>query len=160
MRRVFRYTVTLVALQAVFGAIAFLLADLRLPSILVGLLFFGLVWAAGRAFATEGGGWAGAAAAGLFWQMPGLQGSLRYLSDTLGWTAYDGITDLQDFAMESWHTVLLPQLAALPRGLVDGYYARYYIGLVLLSPCLVAAFTLAATFRRRQLSYGEKVIWE
>lgn len=165
-----RYTLsfvwTLVALQLVFGGLVFLLADLVWLALPATMLFLGLVWVAGRSFAQEPSGLrrplgvllrvtdrrslTGAILTASIWQLPGLQGSLRFLTDTLGWTNYDGMTDLQDFAMETWHTALLPILAAVPVGLVDGYYARYYILLVVASPVLIACFVVAAaTVRRR-----------
>jgi hypothetical protein len=46
-----------------------------------------------------------------------------------------------------WHTVALPLLSAIPPGVVGGYYARYYIALVWLSPCLILMLTAAALLR-------------
>ncbi len=148
MRTMFRYLGTLFALQAVFSMIVFLLSDFRWLAMAFSLLFLGVVFKAGRSFADDlRGKYPGALAlaVGLVWQLPGLQGTLRFISDTIGITQYDGVTDLMDFAMETWHTVLLPLLAAIPKGLVDGYYARYYIALVAGSPALILLFTLAAT---------------
>lgn len=154
--RSLRYLGTLYAVQAVFGGIVFLLADFTWLSYLPALAFLVMVWLAGRAFAAEGGRWPGALLIGLLWQVPGLQGTLRFVSDRTGWTSYDGVTDLQDFAMETWHTVLLPLLSAIPRGLVEGYYARYYIALVAVSPLLILAFTLAAAAPRANYLIGKR----
>lgn len=151
LRYSLRYAGMLFGLQAVFGALVFLLSDWFWLALPVTLLFCGLVWAAGRSFTAGAPGphraaaWLTATAA----QLPGLQGSLRFLTDRWGPSEYDGITDLQDFAMQTWHTVLLPLLTAIPVGLVEGYYARYYIALLLLSPLLVMLFAAAALWSRR-----------
>lgn len=143
-KQVLRYTGTLYALQAVFGGIVFLLSDFRWIALTFSLIFLGLVLRAGSSFAADGGGPAGAVLTGLLWQVPGLQGTLRFISDRIGWTQYDGTTDLMDFAMETWHTVVLPQVGSIPPGLVDQYFARYYIALVAGSPLLALLFTLGA----------------
>lgn len=152
IRQMLRYLGTLFALQAVFGGIVFFLSDVRVLALAGSVAFLALVWVAGRGLADDldqrPGPVAGAAfLTGLLWQIPGYQGSLRFASDTIGWSEYDGITDLQDFAMETWHTVLLPLLAAIPPGLVDNYYARYYIWLVLGAPLLTLLFVAAAMSR-------------
>lgn len=152
IRQMLRYLGTLFALQAVFGGIVFFLSDVRVLALAGAIAFLALVWLAGRSFAADldRRPWPVAGAAlltGFLWQLPGYQGSLRFVTDTVGWTAYDGITDLQDFAMETWHTVLLPLLAAIPPGLVDNYYARYYIWLVLGAPLLTLCFAAAAVSR-------------
>ncbi|HEY3366051.1 MAG TPA: hypothetical protein VGK74_13420 [Symbiobacteriaceae bacterium] len=157
MRKLLQAVVALVLLQVVMGGITFLAADYRPVAVLVGLGFLALVWVAGRGFgrdadpgpgrtAQHGPGRTAAQAllAGLLWQLPGLQGSIRFATDQVGWTAYDGITDLQDFLMETWHTVLMPLLGVLPAGQVAHYYARYYILLVAVSPFLVLLFACAA----------------
>jgi hypothetical protein len=165
IRYTLRFVGTLVALQLVFGGLVFLLSDLVWLALPATILFLGLVWVAGRTFVQGPSelrrplgalsrvnarpSLTGAIVTALIWQLPGLQGSLRFLTDTRGWTAYDGITDLQDFAMETWHTALLPILTAVPVGLGDGYYARYYILLVAASPALVASFVIAAATARR-----------
>jgi hypothetical protein len=138
-----KHVSTLIGLQLVLGAIAFLLSDYPWASRLVSVLFLVLIGLTLRSFATgwawrhRWGAWMAALMVGLVWQLPGLQGSVRYLTDTLGWTTYNGVTDLQDFAMETWHTIFLPLLALVPSGQVHGYYARYYMGLIYLSPLLV-----------------------
>jgi hypothetical protein len=151
-RQTLRLIGTLLALQFVLGGVAFFLADYRWIAAVVGLAFLVLVALTGWSFAGEvdQSRWRTTLMvllAGMIWQLPGLQGTVRYLSDTAGWTAYDGITDLQDFLMESWHTVALPLLSAIPPGVVGGYYARYYIALVWLSPCLILMLTAAALLR-------------
>lgn len=152
IRQTVRLIGTLVGLQFVLGGVAFLLAEYRWLAMAVGLAFLALVALAGWSFAGEAdqGRWPSMLTvllAGLIWQLPGLQGTVRYLSDTAGWTAYDGITDLQDFLMESWHTVSMPLLSVMPAGVVSGYYARYYIALVWLSPLLILLLTAAALIR-------------
>lgn len=152
IRPIVRLIGTLVALQFVLGGAAFLLADYRWIAIAVGLAFVALVALAGWSFAGEAdqSRWRSMLTvllAGLIWQLPGLQGTLRYLSDTAGWTEYDGITDLQDFLMESWHTVAMPLLSVIPAGVVSGYYARYYVALVWLSPLLILLLIAAALIR-------------
>lgn len=155
MTMLLRYAVTLFALQVLFNGVVFLISDYQAVALLASLPFFALVWAAGRALAREGASRhpittaACAAAAALIWQLPGLQGTVRFLSDMVGWTQYDGITDLQDFAMQTWHTVALPLLAAIPPGQVGGYYARYYFGLLAASPLLVLLFVSAAATGQR-----------
>lgn len=161
IRQVLRYLGTLLALQAVFGGIVFFLSDVRVLALAGSAAFLALVWVAGRGFADDldrrPGAVAGAAVVtGLLWQIPGYQGSLRFVTDTIGWSNYDGITDLQDFAMETWHTVLLPLLAALPPGVVDNYYARYYIVLVLGAPLLTLLFVAAALSRYQINNLREK----
>lgn len=160
MTTLLRYTGLLVALQAVFSGIVFLLSDVGWLAILISMGFLVLLWLAGRSYAAEGGRWSGAMAAGLLAQLPGLQGTLRSFSDMIGWTSYDGVTDLQDFAMETWHTVLMPLLSTMPTGQVGGYYARYYIALLAASPLLVLLFSLAASPLRVNLPLGEKGIWK
>lgn len=143
-----RYLGTLFALQAVFGMLVFLLSDYRWVATIVSITFLGLIFMAGRSFGEDLLGRAPVALApivGLVWQLPGLQGTVGSVSDMIGFTTYNGITDLMDFGMETWHTVLLPILAAIQSGQVDGYYARYYIALLALSPMLVLLFTLGAT---------------
>lgn len=160
MRRTLRYTGLLFALQAVFSGIVFMLSDIGWLALPVSMVYLALVWVAGRSYAAEGGGWQGAFLAGLLSQLSGLQGTVRSLSDMVGWTAYDGVTDLQDFAMETWHTVVLPLLASIPTGQVGGYYARYYIALLAASPLLIILFSLAASPLRVNLPAREKGIWK
>jgi hypothetical protein len=154
-----RHLSTLIGLQVVLGAIAFLLADYRWAAGLVSLLFLVLIGLTWRSFATgwawrhRWGAWMVAMLVGLVWQLPGLQGSVRYFTDTVGWTSYDGVTDLQDFAMETWHTIFLPLLALIPPGQVHRYYARYYMGLIYLSPVLVLLLlttTILLSSRRKR----------
>lgn len=149
MRMILRYAGVLFALEAVASGLTFLLSDFGWVAALVAPAFLYMLWRAGASFAADWGGSRGstalaAAAAGLLAQVPGLQGSLRFLSDTIGWSQYDGITDLQDFAMETFHTVFLPLLSALPVWRVAGYYAPYYIGIALASPLIVLILTGAA----------------
>lgn len=160
MRRILRYAGLLLALQAVFSGLVFLLSDIGWLALLVSLTYLALLWTAGRSYATDGGGWLGALLAGLLSQLPGLQGTARSLSDMIGWTAYDGVTDLQDFAMETWHTVVMPLLSSIPTGQVGGYYARYYIALLAASPLLISLFSLAASPLRVNLPGREKGIWK
>lgn len=159
-KRMLRYLGTLFALQVIFSMIVFLISDYRWLAVAGSLIFLGLVWKAGRSFGAETTGqWPPALAliVGLVWQIPGLQGSTGSLSDMLGFTDYNGITDLMDFGMETWHTAVLPLVAALPPGRVDGYYARYYIALLAMSPSLVLLFTLAATPWRLNYLQGKRL---
>lgn len=149
LRQCLRTLALLFGLQAVLGGIVFLLADFRWLALPIGMAFLVLVWITGVSLG-RGLDLPRPAALGislilgLTWQIPGLQGTLRSFSDMRGWTAYDGVTDLQDFAMQTWHTVMLPVLASIPPGAVGGFYARYYIALLCLSPLLITLFTLAA----------------
>lgn len=153
MRQVLRYALLLFALEAVASGLAFLLSDWAWLAVLVAPAFLWLVWMAGASFAAErdrpGAPWLGALAAALA-QWPGLQGSVRFLTDTTGLTEYDGVTDLQDFLMQTWHTVFLPLLALLPNWRADGYYALYYVGVVVASPLLVVLFAAAAWMKQRR----------
>lgn len=159
MRIILRYAAMLFALEAVFSGLTFLLTDFGWIAAVVAPLFLYTVWKAGASFAAE---WdrscrstaLAAAAVGVLSQAPGLQGSVRFLTDTVGWTQYDGITDLQDFAMETWHTVFLPLLSALPVWRVAGYYAPYYIGVVLASPLLILLVSTSAAMRKAQARRG------
>lgn len=154
MRHILRYSALLIAMEIVFSGIAFLLADWPWLAVLPAPAFIALVWVAGASFAADwerprGSTAVAAALIGLVWQLPGLQGSIRFLTDEVGWTAYDGITDLQDFAMQTWHTVFLTVFSHVG-GQVGGYYAVYYIGLVLASPLLILLFIGAALWKWRR----------
>lgn len=154
MRHILRYIALLIAMEIVFSGIAFLLADWPWLAVLPAPALIALVWLAGSNFAADWDRprWSTAAAAtliGLVWQVPGLQGSIRFLTDTVGWTEYDGVTDLQDFLMQTWHTVFLTVFSHVG-GQVDGYYAVYYIGLVLASPVLILLFLSAALWKLRR----------
>jgi len=145
-----RYLGTLYALQVVFSGIVFLLADYIWLSIPLGIGFLIMVGLTGRGLALETSHVRRrylipmALVVGSLWQLPGLQGTIRYVTDRMGVTAYDGVTDLQDFAMETWHTAVLPLLGQIPTGLIHGYYARYYIALVAMSPLLVLVFCFSS----------------
>lgn len=159
VRQVFRYALTLFGLQAVFGGIAFLLLDYWWLSAAVSLVFVWLLFVTGRAFAAEAARlspWLHALAALLISavsQLPGLAGTYNWLREEFFHTTpYDAVSDLLDFGMETWHTVLLPLITAVPKGLVAGDFylsvSWYYVTLVATSPMLILLFTLAATVRR------------
>jgi len=42
--------------------------------------------------------------------------------------------------MQTWHTAMLPLVGQISPGLISGYYARYYIALVAMSPLLIVLF--------------------
>ncbi|HYF91614.1 MAG TPA: hypothetical protein VD969_05180 [Symbiobacteriaceae bacterium] len=154
MRLIMRYVGLLAAMEVVFSGIAFLLSDWPWLAALAAPVFVVLVWLTGVALAADRGCSRRATALtaafiATIWQLPGLQGSIRFLSDTAGWTEYDGVTDLQDFLMQTWHTVFLPVLAHIG-GRAGGYYAAYYVGLVLASPLLILLFVCAALWKMRR----------
>jgi hypothetical protein len=151
---------SLFALQLLFSAIVFLVSSWQLPALVLGLGFLYLITRVARQFGaqvrkTEGHrARAWAFFTGLIWQLPGLQGSVRFVTDQIGWTSYDGMTDLQDFGMETWHTVLLPLAAQIPSGWTVGIYAPYYLALLLASPLLVVLLTTAAGAPARLYATG------
>lgn len=161
IRQLFRYTGTLIGLQLVTSGLAYALIEIPWLSIPLSLGFLALVWIAGRSLPADLDGdryaptpgrravHAGIALViGLVWQLPGLLAPVRFLREELGLAEYDGLSDLYDFACESWHLNLMPLLAAIPAGTVDGYHARYYFGLLASSPLLILLFLAAVLWPR------------
>lgn len=163
LRQIIRYVGSLYALQIVLAGLVFLLVDIRWLSILVGLLFLVLVGVAGRSLAGDLDGdrrpltfgrrtahGLTALVIGLLWQVPGLLATVRFVQEEMGLVEYDGLSDLMDFLAETWHMALMPLLAAIPPGSVDGYHARYYFALLATSPALILLLVVASlTVRRR-----------
>lgn len=163
IRQLLRYVGTLIGLQIVSSGLAYALIDIPWLSIPLALGFLALVWVAGRSLPADLDGdrhpltvgrravHAGLALViGLLWQFPGLLAPVRFLREELGLALYDGTSDLYDFACESWHLNLMPLLAAIPAGTVDGYHARYYIGLLSASPLLILLFLVAVLWPRQR----------
>lgn len=154
-RLILRYVAVLWGLQVTLGMLAHILFDWRAVSLAVTGAYLALgAWAA-LALAAETAGrphWQRAAAAlstAALWQLPMLLGSLNLWGEVRGWTPYNANSDLLDFAMESWGTVLMPALAQLPPGshAVLGY-AWYYVALAGAGPALALAFALVAAWPR------------
>lgn len=170
-----RYGGSLWLLQAVAGALIHLAFDWIALALALTALYLGLAAAAavdlGRAYARPGGArrLLTPLAVAVWWQLPALPGSINLLREQLGWTAYDGVSDLLDFAMQTWNTALMPALALLPArsGIAAAYgteLAGYYVGLAAAPPLLVAGFvTLSARAGRgegrlRQGAPGEPTL--
>lgn len=158
-----RYLGTLYGLQIVMSGLAYMVFDLWWLSMPIGLAFLALVWMAGRSLPADLDGdryghlrarWPlhglVALLVGSAWQVPGLLATVRFVREQLGVAEYDGVSDLLDFLCESWHMALLPLLAAIPAGTVDGYHARYYIALLAASPVLVLLLTAASVTAPRR----------
>lgn len=166
MRQILRYVGTLWGLQIVTSGFAHLIFDLRWLSIPLAVGFLVLVWIAGRSFPGDLYGrrpgprrrlWIHGPAAllvGVLWQFPGLLAPIRFVQEEMGVAPYDGISDLYDFICETWHLNIMPLLAAIPPGTVDGYHARYYVGLLAASPALILLFLIAALWPQGRPRWG------
>lgn len=139
----------LLALEACLGAAVHLVVDHGTVALVLALAYLALCLGAARALATQVPAaalrLAAAALAGALWQAPGLAGTLNRLAEVAGWKAYDGASDLFDFAMQTAHTVLMPVLVRIPD---HGEWAGYYRGLVWTSPVLWLALVVVALPRR------------
>lgn len=157
-----RYMGALYGLQVVMSGLAFMLFDYYFLSIPVGLAFLALVVMAGRSLPgdLDGDRYAPslgrrlfhgllALVIGLLWQLPGLLAPVRFVREQVGVAEYDGISDLFDFACETWHLALMPIYSQIPPGTVDGYHATYYIALLSSSPALILLFLGAVLWPRR-----------
>lgn len=151
-----RYVGSLWLLQAMAGALALFLFDLRVVAVSCSLLFVALALGTARSLRRESSkigreGVLGVAlAVGLLWQLPGLLGTINQVRETLGLTEYDGNSDLLDFAMQTWQMALMPVLAYFP-GRGSEHLAGYYIGLTVGPLVLAISYTLVAAlpFRTR-----------
>lgn len=153
---VLRHTVLLWGLQVLCGTLAQLLYGLTVPAALVTVLYAVLAgWVAlEMARAHQSQPWhrraAGALLTASLWQLPALAGSMGWVGEAMGWAVYGATSDLLDFAMQSWSTVLMPLLAVLPVGRDPVFgLAWYYHGLVWGGPVLVLSFVVTAAWPRR-----------
>lgn len=161
-----RYTGVLFGLQVVMSGLAYMVFDYYFLSIPLSLFFLGLVIMAGRSFGPDldGDRFAPslgrrvvngmlALVIGLVWQLPGLLATVRFVRENLGLAEYDGVSDLYDFACESWHMILMPIYTQFPSLTVDGYHAIYYIALLASSPVLILLLMVAVLWPRRRRAF-------
>lgn len=161
-----RYTAVLYGLQIVMSGLAYMVFDWYWLSIPLSFCFLGLVWMAGRSLPVDLDGdrftptlerrvahGLVALVIGIAWQAPGLLAPVRFIRENLGLAQYDGVSDLYDFACESWHMILMPVYTRIPPGTVDGYHAIYYIALLASSAALILLFLVAVIWPRRRRSF-------
>lgn len=143
----------LLLLQVVAGFGASILYEWTAAAVLVSLAYLVLAWRLGRALADAlPRRWlarAGALGIAVLWQVPALLGSINLFRELMGWTPYDGNSDLLDFAMETWQIALAPLLSLLPQDVRWWGFSPFYLGLCASAPVLVAGFTVAALWPTR-----------
>lgn len=169
LRLTLRYTGALWLLQIVAAALVHMAFDWTLPAVLLTLAYLGLAGAAALGLRREAAGLprgrrvAAALAPALLWQLPGLAGSLNQVREQWGLTPYDGMSDLLDFAMQTWQTPLMPLLSLLPvqSGVPDVFGVQligYYVGLVAAAPLLVLGFAAAGAWPNPRPAAAEPAV--
>lgn len=144
----------LILLQAVLGVPVFLFFDRTWLARALAVGYLLLVSCLGVMLGWEARTWptpralAGAAVVAVLWQGPALVGTGMAARLYWGFDAYTSANDLTDFAMQMWHTALLPLFAALPQGFWQGA-AYYYWATVLAAPVLLLLFLFMVAVGRR-----------
>lgn len=150
IRTILRYTGALWLLQIEAWALAAITFQWRPVATAVSLAYLYLAWRLARAQAQElpdrsGRRLLGTLAVVVLWLLPALAGSINVGLELTGVRQYDGISDLFDFAMQSWQTPLMPLLDLLPRGFW-GDWVPYYWALSASGPLAGLAYLIAAVW--------------